>query len=91
MTKQVEAVYENGVLRPLEPLHLSEHQHVTVVISDAHDMAGRSHLDTSYITAARAEVAAMGRIPTLDEIHKITAKDPGSWADAIRAEREERF
>src|SRR5271165_6449391 len=31
------------------------------------------------------------RIPTLDEIHKITAKDPTSWAAPIRAEREKRF
>jgi len=28
MQMQVEAVYENGVLRPLEPLALEEHQHV---------------------------------------------------------------
>jgi predicted DNA-binding antitoxin AbrB/MazE fold protein len=91
MSKQVEAVYENGVLRPLEPLHLDEHQHVTVVISEVHAMTDRSHLDADYLAAARAEVAAMGRIPTLEEIHKITAKDPGSWAEAISEEREERF
>ncbi len=35
MTKQVEAVYENGLLRPLEPLPLKEHQRVTVVITEA--------------------------------------------------------
>jgi predicted DNA-binding antitoxin AbrB/MazE fold protein len=29
MQMQVEAVYENGVLRRLEPLALEEHQHVT--------------------------------------------------------------
>ena len=33
----------------------------------------------------------MGRVPTLEEIHKITSKDPSSWAEAIIAEREERF
>jgi predicted DNA-binding antitoxin AbrB/MazE fold protein len=91
MTQQVEAVYENGVLRPLEPLHLSEHQHVTVVISESHATAERSHLDTDYLAAARAEVAAMSRIPTLEEIHNVTSKDSGSWAEAVRAEREERF
>jgi predicted DNA-binding antitoxin AbrB/MazE fold protein len=91
MTKQVEAVYENGMLRPLEPLSLEEHQHVTVMISQAHAAPERSHLDTDYLAAVRAEVAAMGRIPTLDEIHKITAKDTVSWAGAISAEREERF
>lgn len=91
MTKQVEAVYENGMLRPLEPLPLEEHQHVTVMIGEVHAAQERSHPDTDYLAAVRAEVAAMGRIPTLDEIHKITAKDPGSWAEAIDAEREERF
>src|SRR5580692_6902849 len=34
MTNRVEAVYENGVLRPLEPLPLTEHQLVTVIVSD---------------------------------------------------------
>lgn len=32
MSKRLEAVYENGVLRPLEPLDLEEHQRVTVTI-----------------------------------------------------------
>ena len=88
MTKQVEAVYENGMLRPLEPLPLSEHQHVTVTISAPPD---RAHQDESYLASLKAEIAAMPRIPTLEEIHKITAKDPTSWADAISAEREDRL
>jgi len=91
MTKQVEAVYENGMLRPLEPLLLEEHQRVTVVIREAHALPERSHPDADYLAAVRADVAAMGHIPTLDEIRKITAKDPSSWAEAISAEREERF
>jgi hypothetical protein len=35
MTTQVEAVYENGVFRPLQPVHLEEHQTVTVTIPAA--------------------------------------------------------
>ncbi|MGH7136188.1 MAG: antitoxin family protein [Pirellulales bacterium] len=31
----IEAVYENGVLRPVRPLPLSEHQHVSVSIEMA--------------------------------------------------------
>ncbi|MGD1092404.1 MAG: antitoxin family protein [Bryobacteraceae bacterium] len=91
MTKQVEAVYENGLLRPLEPVPLEEHQHVTVVISEVRTVPERSHPDSDYLIAVRAEVAAMSRIPTLDEIHKVTAKDPSSGAAAVNAEREERF
>ena len=35
MAQQLEAIYENGVLRPLEPLALKESQRVTVTIADA--------------------------------------------------------
>jgi predicted DNA-binding antitoxin AbrB/MazE fold protein len=34
MVQQLEAVFEHGVLRPLEPLSLTENQHVLVTISD---------------------------------------------------------
>ncbi len=34
MTRQLEAVFEHGVLRPLEPLSLPEMQHVLVTITD---------------------------------------------------------
>ena len=32
MSKRLKAVYENGVFRPLEPVSLAEHQHVTITI-----------------------------------------------------------
>ncbi len=32
MTQVFQAVYENGVLRPLETIHLSEHEQVRVTI-----------------------------------------------------------
>lgn len=34
MTRNVEAVYEHGILRPLEPLDLPENERVTVTIQD---------------------------------------------------------
>jgi predicted DNA-binding antitoxin AbrB/MazE fold protein len=34
MTRTVQAVYENGVLRPLEPVNLAENAKVTVTIAD---------------------------------------------------------
>src|SRR5258708_5680312 len=40
MTRRIEAVHENGMLRPLEPLALEEHQHVMVVISEAPGVPG---------------------------------------------------
>jgi predicted DNA-binding antitoxin AbrB/MazE fold protein len=35
MVRQLEAVFENGVLRPLEPLSLAEQQRVRVTIAEA--------------------------------------------------------
>ncbi len=91
MTMRVEAVYENGLLRPLEPLALKDHQRVTVVVTDMPSPMERSHLDVEYLRTVKKEVAAMERIPTLEEVHKITSKDPASWSEAIIAEREEQF
>jgi predicted DNA-binding antitoxin AbrB/MazE fold protein len=34
MVQKVEAVYENGVLKPLEPLSLEDRQHVNLTITD---------------------------------------------------------
>lgn len=34
MARQLEAVYEHGVLRPLEPLTLPEHQHVRLTLEE---------------------------------------------------------
>jgi predicted DNA-binding antitoxin AbrB/MazE fold protein len=38
MEKTVQAVYEGGVLRPLEPIPLEDRQEVTVTISDEGDI-----------------------------------------------------
>lgn len=89
MTKLVEAVYESGLLRPLQPLALREHQQVTVIITESQPSVVRSHLDIEYRDALKKEVADMDRIITIEEVHKITSRDSASWADAILAEREE--
>jgi predicted DNA-binding antitoxin AbrB/MazE fold protein len=91
MTNHVDAVYENGVLRPLEPLPLEEHQRVRVTISSISADSLASLVDRSFLEQARREVAAAGYIPTHEEVRRMTAKDPSSWSEAIIAEREERF
>jgi predicted DNA-binding antitoxin AbrB/MazE fold protein len=60
MTNQVEAVYHNGLLRPLEPLALEEHQRVTVVISEVGSLPERSYLDAEYLASVREETASQG-------------------------------
>ena len=47
MTIEMEAVYENGVFRPLQPVQLAEHQRVTVTLDLAADTAG-SHDQSHY-------------------------------------------
>jgi predicted DNA-binding antitoxin AbrB/MazE fold protein len=39
ITTTVQAVYENGVLRPLEPVNLTENARVTVTITNGSDAA----------------------------------------------------
>ena len=86
MEKTFEAVYENGVLRPLEPLAISNMQHVLVTISDvpstAADVAG-------YFEPEEWEAAKHDDIG-LDEVRRALASIPGSLTDAVIASQEER-
>ena len=91
MTNHVDAVYENGVLRPLEPLPLEEHQRVRVAVSSSSGDSLASLVDRSFLDQARPEVAAAGYIPTHEEVRGMTASDATSWSEAIIAERQERF
>jgi len=37
MSQQIDAIYENGVLKPLEPLHLPEQMRVKLTLDTASD------------------------------------------------------
>ena len=89
MPLQVDAVYENGVLRPLQPLDLREHEHVTVSVVKTDPTPGRSRLDVEYIERIRKELPAEAP-PGLEEVRRRLAKIPGSMAAEIVAERGER-
>jgi predicted DNA-binding antitoxin AbrB/MazE fold protein len=86
MTQTLEAVYENGVLRPLEPLALKEHQHVTVTLSEP----AERWLDHEYMEKVKKDVAAVGPAPSLEEVRRALSKISGNLSDDIRAEREGR-
>jgi predicted DNA-binding antitoxin AbrB/MazE fold protein len=49
MSMQVEAVYQNGVFRPLQPVQLSENRHVTVTIEDETDSAVPADVQTQFV------------------------------------------
>ena len=70
MTKQVEAVYENGMLRPLEPLRLAENQHVRVTVSEISGDPLASMIDETFLEMAGKEVADAGHIPTHEEVRR---------------------
>ena len=81
-----EAVYENGVLRPLESLALPDRQHVLVTIygttATTDDVAG--YFDPEEWEAAKHDDVS------LQEVRRALSSIPGSLADAVIASREER-
>ena len=85
MIQRVEAVYEHGGLRPLEPLARTESQRVKLTISDPG--SGRSQRDLKLVERARAEIAARQAIPTIEEVRLLLASIPGSLSQDVIAER----
>lgn len=84
----VDAVYENGVLRPLQPLDLREQEHVLVSVVKAGP--DRSNLAVEYIENVLKKLADAGPAPGLEEVRRRLAKIPGSMAAEIIADRGER-
>ena len=46
LKQQIEAIYENGVLRPLKPLELADQQRVRITIENGDPLADL--IDTEY-------------------------------------------
>ena len=89
MAIQVDAVYENGVLRPLQPLGLAEREHVSVTVVKA-TPAGSPQLDIAYLDALQAELSHAGAAPGIEEVRLRLSKIPGSMTENFIAEREDR-
>jgi predicted DNA-binding antitoxin AbrB/MazE fold protein len=84
--KTVQAVYENGVLHPLEPLLLGERQQVTVTISDtavAFPNTPRLLSSEEWSDAAQDDI-------DLDEVRRALSTMRGSLSEAVTEERRER-
>lgn len=81
MLKDIEAVYENGLLRPLGPLPLSEHEHVRLTVSRT---AENDWLDTEFMDACAAEADPT---ITLEQVRASLAKIRGSMDQAIDEDR----
>ena len=85
MVRSIEAIYEHGVLRPLEPLPLIESQRVKLTISDV--PSARSQRDFNVVARAKAELATVETVPTIDEVRAALSAIPGSLSEDVIAER----
>ena len=85
MGKQIDAIYENGVLRPLEPVGLEEHRQYSIDIMRAE--GDEPVLDEEFIESCAPED---GKEVTIEEVRQALSSIPGSLSDDIRAERDRR-
>jgi predicted DNA-binding antitoxin AbrB/MazE fold protein len=78
MHQQIDVVYENGVLRPIGPLPypLEEHQHLTVTLEGPN--------------GKRDWLADADPSISLDAVRQALAHVPGTLAQLVDEEREER-
>ena len=90
MSMQVDAVYENGILKPLQPLDLAENECVVVTITQAANTPRSSQLDTACVEGLRRKLAGAEPAPGLQEVRRRLSKIPGSMAADFIAEREDR-
>ena len=83
MTIRVEAIYDNGVLRPVEPIPVYDQERVTLTLEPLDDS-----LDHEYLVRCQAEQASQRRAPrSIAEIQARWKNIPGSFADLIIEER----
>jgi predicted DNA-binding antitoxin AbrB/MazE fold protein len=85
MTRTVQAIYENGAFRPLEPVNCQEHECVVLTVENA-ATAEEKLIDHEFL--AYCETQADDTV-SLEDVRRALAKIPGSLADDIRAERDE--
>lgn len=83
MANRVEAIYENGALRPLQPLELAEHERVTLDILPSNPGVD---LDHGFVARCRAEVAGVEKM-SLEQIQGLLSSMTGTFEEAIDEER----
>jgi predicted DNA-binding antitoxin AbrB/MazE fold protein len=81
MKQAFEAIYENGMLRPLEPLDLPEQERVSVTVESNSDEEWLDHDAVAW--AMQEGDPALN----LDDVRARLAKIAGSLSDVVIAER----
>jgi len=89
MPLRFEAIYEKGVLRPLQPLDLKEDERVVVSVVTSAASNGPK-LDIECLEKTKRELQLAGPAPGLAEVRRRLAKIPGSMAADVIADRGER-
>lgn len=91
MSQTIDAIYENGVFRPEEPVNVANGERVSLIIAsksasaDLTDVADL--LDAEYMETCCRE---SGDAPSLEETRKTLNVFRGSLSDLICEERDER-
>jgi predicted DNA-binding antitoxin AbrB/MazE fold protein len=81
MTQKIDAVYENGLLRPLETLNLADHERVSVTVETS---SGDNWLDHDALDWARQEGDPS---ISLEDVRRRLAKLGASLSDIVISER----
>jgi predicted DNA-binding antitoxin AbrB/MazE fold protein len=85
-SRQFDAVYENGVLRPLNPVDLPEHERLSVIVNRPADpLTDVLDWDAHEMAATEGDESI-----SLEDVQAALSKIPGSMADVVSAERDER-
>ena len=86
MTIHVEAIYKDGVFRPVERVAIYDEERVTLIIEPLDDLDDL--IDHEYLAHCRAELAKRDKpAPTAEEIRERLKDVPGSFSDLIIQER----
>ena len=79
MTQSIQAIYEHGVFRPLEPVHLTEHERVVLTLSEAPQSANTV---TAEAEALQRQREALAQIRTeMDSLPSEAPEDGLGGAD----------
>jgi len=91
MAKHIEAIYTNGVFRPAAPfeLELREGQHLFFLLPE-NGAELEPFVEDEDVRQWCAEQAGE-HVPSLEDVRLMLSKIPGSMADVVIAERDERF
>src|SRR4051794_18282523 len=88
MSLHVNAIYEHGMLKPLQPLDLAENEVVAITITQPDNCACQP--DWRYVNDLRDALKNVEPALGLDEVRRRLGKIPGTLTADFIAEREDR-